>query len=263
MPAPPDPGQPGPGPALDPVRVLRPRRFDALAELMRELHPEPGPGGPRPAGPRPPVPPGPAAYESFGTAPGPDRATPGAARTAEDDTRELPPVPAAPRPGGPGAGRRRAAVALAVGAAALVGFGCALLLPARQAATAAQRPSGPAASAPAASQGTPAPDPDGPGTLRQGDTGPEVTALQQRLLRVPDVYRDGSTSGTYDAPLTAAVARFQLWYGIRGDETGVYGDDTRRALESRTAPGPGGPPLGPSDAGRAGPGHPVDRAGGT
>jgi hypothetical protein len=30
------------------------------------------------------------------------------------------------------------------------------------------------------------------------------------------------------------VARFQLWYGIRGDESGVYGDDTRRDLESRT-----------------------------
>ncbi|MCG0064482.1 peptidoglycan-binding protein, partial [Streptomyces tricolor] len=81
---------------------------------------------------------------------------------------------------------------------------------------------------------TPATDPDGPGTLRQGDTGPEVTGLQQRLLRIPDVYRDGSTHGTYDAALTEAVARFQLWYGISGDETGVYGDDTRRALESRT-----------------------------
>jgi hypothetical protein len=34
--------------------------------------------------------------------------------------------------------------------------------------------------------------------------------------------------------LRAAVARFQLWYGIRGDESGVYGNDTRRDLESRT-----------------------------
>jgi murein L,D-transpeptidase YcbB/YkuD len=48
------------------------------------------------------------------------------------------------------------------------------------------------------------------------------------------VYDKGSTSGSYDATLTAAVARFQLWYGIRGDETGVYGNDTRGALESRT-----------------------------
>ena len=257
MPTPPDPEQPHPGPVLEPVRVLRPRRFDALAELMREMHPEPPPNGPGPHGPGPhsPVPSGRQAYESFETAPGPGGTAPGAPRTAEDETQELPPVPAAPRPGGPSAGRRRAAVALAVGAAALVGFGCALLLPARQGATAAPRPSQPAASAPAspapaspapvspapaAPGGTPSADPDGPGTLRQGDTGPEVSELQQRLLRVPDVYRDGSTSGTYDAVLTEAVARFQLWYGISGDETGVYGDDTRRALESRAVPGAGG-----------------------
>ncbi|MGW4440844.1 peptidoglycan-binding protein [Streptomyces sp. NPDC004596] len=275
MPTPPEPEQPRPGPVLEPVRVLRPRRFDALAELMREMHPDPGPpepGPPRPGprepgadrpGPREPgadrrvprtaLPHGPVAsrhgaYESFGPASG-------APPAAEDDTQELPPVPAAPRAGGPGPGARRAGVALAVAAAALVGFGCALLLPARQDATAAPRPSrsaapapadpapadpAPADPAPADPAGTASSDPDGPGTLRQGDTGPEVTELQQRLLRVPDVYRDGSTSGTYDAPLTEAVARFQLWYGISGDETGVYGDDTRRALESRTAPGAGG-----------------------
>ncbi|MFJ9736438.1 peptidoglycan-binding protein [Streptomyces sp. NPDC101171] len=246
MPTPPDREPPLGGPPLEPVRVLRPRRFDALAELMRELHPEPGPGGPGQGGPRRnapgPAPTGQAGYESFGTASGPGRTASGPPRAAEDETQELPPVPAAPRPAGPGAGQRRAAVALAVGAAALAGFGCALLLPARHGATAAPRPSHPAVSAPAspapdAPGDTSATDPDGPGTLRQGDTGPEVTALQQRLLRVPDVYRDGSASGTYDAVLTAAVARFQLWYGIRGDETGVYGDDTRRALESRTAAG--------------------------
>ncbi|MFD4688272.1 peptidoglycan-binding protein, partial [Streptomyces sp. NPDC058461] len=77
-------------------------------------------------------------------------------------------------------------------------------------------------------------DPDGPGTLREGATGPEVTDLQQRLRRVPDVYADGATDGRYDTLLTEAVARFQLWYGVRGDESGVYGDDTRRDLEART-----------------------------
>nr|WP_320785205.1 peptidoglycan-binding domain-containing protein [Streptomyces sp. CRN 30] len=78
-------------------------------------------------------------------------------------------------------------------------------------------------------------DPDGPGTLREGYSGPEVTELQERLRQIPNVYEDGPTHGHYDAALTEAVARFQLWYGIRGDETGVYGDDTRRDLESRTA----------------------------
>lgn len=228
MPTPPDPERPDPGPLLEPVRVLRPRRFDALAELMREIRPEP------------------VTYEPVPRAPGPRPAPARTARPGEDDTQELPPVPPV-RPAPGAAGRtprlRRAAVVGVVAAAALVGFGCALLLPARQQAAATARPPGPATSAPPAATPTPSAvtgtDPDGPGTLRQGDTGPEVTELQERLLRIPDVYRDGSASGTYDATLTAAVARFQLWYGIRGDETGVYGDDTRRALESRTTPGDG------------------------
>ncbi|MEU2711266.1 peptidoglycan-binding domain-containing protein [Streptomyces sp. NPDC007205] len=219
MPTPLDPERPLSGRVLEPVRVVRLRRFDALAELMREME----------------------------TAPAP------AEHTDEAETQELPPVPPAPIPSGaarPARGPRLPVVAGAVAAAALLGFGCALLLPARHEAAASARPSRPAATAsPPATTPAPAPtptptraptattDPDGPGTLRQGDTGPEVTDLQRRLLRVPDVYRDGSTSGTYDATLTAAVARFQLWYGISGDETGVYGDDTRRALESRTGPG--------------------------
>ncbi|MGY5090637.1 peptidoglycan-binding protein, partial [Streptomyces sp. 900105755] len=168
----------------------------------------------------------------------------------EDETQELPPVTDGPRtaPGGRGHGAaplrsfgfgpglRRAAVAVAVGAAALVGFGCALLLPGREGTAEAAQPSGSATTAPASTPpaSDTSADPDGAGTLRQGDTGPEVVELEQRLLRIPDVYRDGSTAGTYDTALTAAVERFQVWYGISGDERGVYGDDTRRALESRT-----------------------------
>ncbi|WTI18460.1 peptidoglycan-binding protein [Streptomyces sp. NBC_00820] len=253
---------------MEPVRILRLRRFDALAELMREVMPD------------------------LETMEPPDPSPTARGREdAEDDTQELPPVAAAPPPaptasapptrptspaatipprakgpldtGSDGASRhrsgvRRAAVAATLGAAALVGFGCALLLPARhqtadaaprgpsRSAATAQASAAPPASvpgdpagAPPASAPTTAVDPDGSGTLRQGDTGPEVVELQQRLLRIPDVYRDGSTQGTYDSTLTEAVARFQLWYGISGDETGVYGDDTRRALESRTSAGTG------------------------
>ncbi|MGW0598753.1 peptidoglycan-binding domain-containing protein [Streptomyces sp. NPDC002776] len=132
----------------------------------------------------------------------------------------------------------RAAVAAALTAAALIGFGGALLLPHDQDArpdSGAAPPPPPAASQPPAASVSAAPDPDGPRTPHEGDTGPEVTELQQRLLTVPDVYAPGPTTGRYDAGLTRAVARFQLWYGIRGDETGVPGDDTRLALESRTA----------------------------
>ncbi|GAB2758106.1 peptidoglycan-binding protein [Streptomyces bullii] len=212
MSTPSEPGQPHDGPALEPIRVLRPRRTDALAELFRELTQDA------------------AGYESV-AAPAPSRAG------AEDETRELPPVGRRVRPP-EGKALRRAAVVVAVTAAALIGFGGALLLSGRntedRAAPAPQPTATPPVPPPTP---TPPAGPAGPGILREGDSGPEVTELQERLLRVPDVYRDGSTSGRYDATLTAAVARFQLWYGVRGDETGVYGDDTRLALESRTPPG--------------------------
>ncbi|MFF1299588.1 MULTISPECIES: peptidoglycan-binding protein [unclassified Streptomyces] len=208
MPTPPERGQRQDPLPLEPIRVLRPRRTDALAELFRE----PPQGSTR--------------YESV--------VMPRRLSGTEDETQELPPVPArdGARPFGFGPGLRRAAIVVGVSAAALIGFGCALLLPGRGDATAAPPP--PATPTPSAATAPAATDPDGPGTLREGANGPEVTDLQQRLLRIPNVYENGSTSGTYDAVLTEAVARFQVWYGIRGDETGVYGDDTRLALESRT-----------------------------
>ncbi|WP_316754309.1 peptidoglycan-binding domain-containing protein [Streptomyces herbicida] len=227
MSTPPDPEQPPHGPALEPVRVLRLRRFDALAELMREMRQD-AEGAEGAEG-----------YEAV--------AKPRWRNVAEDETQELPPLGhtrhATPADGrfGFGTGLRRAGVVVAVTAAALAGFGCALLLPGRGDAATAAPPAPPSMTAPttpspaATATVTAATDPDGPGTLRQGDSGPEVTELQQRLLAVPDVYRGGSADGHYDTVLTEAVARFQLWYGISGDETGVYGNDTRRALESRTS----------------------------
>ncbi|MGA5895486.1 peptidoglycan-binding domain-containing protein [Streptomyces venetus] len=237
MSTPSEPRQPHDGPALEPIRVLRPRRTDALAELMREFQQEAGrepgrePGGYEPVElPAPPA-------------------------GSEELTQELPPVAPSTRRygdgrvGRAGSGLRRTAVAMAVLAAAVIGFGGALLLrggntddeaapaprPTRSAPTPESTPTTTPTPTPTPPASAPV-DPDGAGTLREGATGPEVTELQQRLLRIPDVYRDGATSGSYDPTLTAAVARFQLWYGIRGDETGVYGNDTRAALESRTAP---------------------------
>ncbi|MEV5933432.1 peptidoglycan-binding domain-containing protein [Streptomyces sp. NPDC052079] len=215
MTTPSEPGRPHDGPPLEPVRVLRPRRTDALAELFREFEREQR-GGDEPV-PRPQPPAG-----------------------SEDRTQEMPPVPAGPPPtvGHPSI-QRGTALVLAVAAAALIGFGSALLLTDRntedRAAPAPVPSTGPppAPSSPTGQPPVPSAPAD-PGFLREGDSGPEVTELQQRLLRIPDVYRAGATDGRYDATLSAAVARFQLWYGIQGDETGVYGDDTRLALESRT-----------------------------
>ncbi|BCL18536.1 peptidoglycan-binding domain-containing protein [Streptomyces tuirus] len=244
MSTPSEPRPPHDGPALEPIRVLRPRRTDALAELMREFQQETGrdPGRQetgRESGGHDSDPGG---YESV--------ELPEPPAGSEALTQELPPVaresrrPTRAVP--PGAGLRRAAVAVAVLAAAVIGFGGALLLRGEHKHDSAAPQPRPPRAAPSTPDPTPTPptpaapapvDPDGAGTLREGATGPEVTELQQRLLDIPDVYRDGSTSGSYDPTLTAAVARFQLWYGIRGDETGVYGNNTRAALESRTAAG--------------------------
>ncbi|MFD5269603.1 peptidoglycan-binding protein [Streptomyces sp. NPDC058335] len=205
MPTADEPGKPHERPVLEPVRVLRPRNTDALAELFREMteHTE-----------------DPENAEGYESVPLP---------TPEARTQELPPVPAVKRPARRTGPRRGAVAAGAVLTAALVGFGCALLLPdGDRESTARTLPA-----TPPATTASPA-DPDGSGTLREGATGPEVTDLQQRLRRIPDVYDDGATDGRYDTVLTEAVARFQLWYGIRGDESGVYGQDTRRDLESRT-----------------------------
>ncbi|MDQ0809261.1 hypothetical protein QFZ63_000975 [Streptomyces sp. B3I7] len=272
MPTPTDPPETGGQPArrrvLEPTYVMRRRRTEALADLVREYRESRDSReskdsregwGDRSAGrgtePEP-------EYEAVlledprrGEAPATDLAT-----------EEMPPVMAPLRPPGvdpgPGVdprasrraravrraegpaegagftGRRAAAVVIGVAAAALVGFGAALVVPGVGGPDAAQRagaPSAPPATGVAASPAdTSGADPDGAGTLREGDSGPAVSELQQRLQCIPDVYRDGATDGRYDAVLRAAVARFQLWYGIRGDESGVYGNDTRRDLESRT-----------------------------
>ncbi|MEW2401271.1 peptidoglycan-binding domain-containing protein [Streptomyces sp. NPDC046862] len=242
MSTPPEPGQTTRRRPIEPTYVMRRRRTEALAELLREFEQDRA----RAEGQEPPRREPEDDYEAVPVPPTPERILP------DPETEELPPVRmgedfsagpgrgqarrrgSAPRAGG--MDLRRAAVVVGVAAAALIGFGCALLLPGGDSSDEA-RPSTPTPTPSAPSSAPPtrqAEDPDGPGTLREGDSGPEVAELQQRLRKIPNVYDNGATSGTYDATLTEAVARFQLWYGIRGDETGVYGNDTRLDLESRT-----------------------------
>ncbi|MFJ8944732.1 peptidoglycan-binding protein [Streptomyces sp. NPDC102395] len=256
MPTPDGPGQPYEREVLEPIRVLRPRNTDALAQMFREmtedadlyeavpLPPPRQPGAEADTEEIPPV----SRRASRRERVEPTRRRVGPSRRRAADARRSSGEPRPDRLAGPDRDRtagphRIAIVSLAVLAAALVGFACALLLPGRAQQAAAQLPpSAPAAPAPTAAESAPiaspepsAPaDPDGAGTLREGDTGADVTDLQQRLRRIPNVYDGGATDGRYDTVLTEAVARFQLWYGIRGDESGVYGDDTRRDLESRT-----------------------------
>ena len=105
--------------ALEPIRVLRPRNTDALAQLLDEIRQDKHYRG-----------------HPTETAPAP-RASP------DGETEELlaPDGNAHPRLG---PGQRRAAVGIAVAAAAVVGFGCSLLIPGPTEAT-------PAASSPSAS----------------------------------------------------------------------------------------------------------------
>ncbi|MFF7474891.1 peptidoglycan-binding protein [Streptomyces sp. NPDC008092] len=121
-------------------------------------------------------------------------------------------------------------------------------------------PSGPASpsasrspSSPAPSSATPSPTPSRSATptesattagaaasarptsapvLRPGDTGAEVTELQQRLAQL-NLYT-GTADGHYDSRTEDAVRTYQLARGILTDEPGVYGAATRAALESET-----------------------------
>ncbi|MFJ9819591.1 peptidoglycan-binding protein [Streptomyces sp. NPDC101151] len=80
----------------------------------------------------------------------------------------------------------------------------------------------------------PLPEIPGTGVLRQGDSGHGIYELQVRLLQIPGIYDGGPIDGRYDTEVRAAVTLFQKRYGIHGDETGVYGDNTRFALMLRT-----------------------------
>ncbi|MFJ1750648.1 peptidoglycan-binding protein [Streptomyces sp. NPDC088116] len=223
---------------LEPTHVMRRRRPRPLSdfdELFRpdESRPDAHEGG-RGEG-----------WERV-TTPGTTAAWVPEASQDSEDTDELPRVPSTGHgtewtaPTARWQRDRKVGVLAALGTAGAAGFGIALLITwsgtGERPQASAPAPAPTASTAPA-DPGTPAepvPPASDPGVLQQGDSGPRVSDLQERLLRIPDVYEGGSVSGTYDTSLTEAVGRFQLWYGIRGDETGVYGDDTRRDLESRT-----------------------------
>ncbi|MDT0611994.1 peptidoglycan-binding protein [Streptomyces lancefieldiae] len=75
-------------------------------------------------------------------------------------------------------------------------------------------------------------DHDNGSPLHRGDRGPEVAELQQRLTKV--YLYTGDIDGTFDQQVEESVRNFQWSRGIRTDELGVYGQATRRQLESET-----------------------------
>ncbi|BBA97164.1 hypothetical protein RVR_2784 [Actinacidiphila reveromycinica] len=72
--------------------------------------------------------------------------------------------------------------------------------------------------------------------LEVGDSGPAVADLQRRLSEVW-VYA-GPIDGVFDGQVKLAVATFQTWYWVTdasdGSHNGVYGPNTRAALERQT-----------------------------
>ncbi|MFI7329534.1 peptidoglycan-binding protein [Streptomyces rubiginosohelvolus] len=69
-------------------------------------------------------------------------------------------------------------------------------------------------------------------SLRPGDRGPEVGVLQNRLREV--WLYSGPSDQYYSERVENAVAVYQSYKAIQGDPVGVYGPDTRRALEAET-----------------------------
>ncbi|WP_258575368.1 hypothetical protein [Streptomyces shenzhenensis] len=91
MSTPPGPEQPHRGPVLEPVRVLRPRRLDTLAELMREFHE----GAEADARAKAPKSRHQGDFEAFDAVSASGTGTFGSG--TEDETQELPPVTDGPR----------------------------------------------------------------------------------------------------------------------------------------------------------------------
>ncbi|MFC9943372.1 peptidoglycan-binding domain-containing protein [Streptomyces pratensis] len=93
-------------------------------------------------------------------------------------------------------------------------------------------PSASATKAPTTAPATPPAEEVSGTTLRRGDRGAEVSELQRRLEEIW-VYR-GPTDGDYSERVEEAVAEFQRWVSVRSDPPGVYGPETRSALEAQT-----------------------------
>ncbi|MEV7582468.1 peptidoglycan-binding domain-containing protein [Streptomyces erythrochromogenes] len=83
-----------------------------------------------------------------------------------------------------------------------------------------QQPATPSASAPRPSSGY--------ATLRMGDSGPEVRALQEMLYGQGFTYV--SVTGVYDGQTKRGVGQLQRDRSIKGDPQGVYGPNTQAAL---------------------------------
>ncbi|MHB9862212.1 peptidoglycan-binding domain-containing protein [Streptomyces sp. YIM S03343] len=73
----------------------------------------------------------------------------------------------------------------------------------------------------------------GSAVLRRGDSGPEVVELQLRLKQL--WLFAGDADGKFDSHLDDSVRSYQWTRGLKQDPKGVYGAETRAALERETS----------------------------
>ena len=73
------------------------------------------------------------------------------------------------------------------------------------------------------------------GTLRVGDSGPEVRELQLRLKQAGYLDDSAEEDGQYSTAVQQSVFRYQAEHRIEDDVRGEYGPQTRSSLESRTS----------------------------
>ncbi|MFF0506002.1 peptidoglycan-binding protein [Streptomyces fimicarius] len=99
-------------------------------------------------------------------------------------------------------------------------------------ASASATPDGGGGASPAPPAEAPPAELAGP-SLRPGDRGPEVAELQNRLMEV--WLYSGPSDANYNDRVENAVAIYQSYKAIQGDPAGVYGPNTRRALEAETS----------------------------
>ncbi|WP_345655832.1 peptidoglycan-binding domain-containing protein [Streptomyces tremellae] len=107
----------------------------------------------------------------------------------------------------------------------------ALTTTARQAEQARQATGAPAA--PAAAHRAQGAATTSDGTLSLGDSGPQVAALQSKLSAL--YLYHGADDGSYGQSTASAVRIYQMYRHVPGDQPGVYGPNTRSALEAEPA----------------------------
>ncbi|WP_223244145.1 peptidoglycan-binding domain-containing protein, partial [Streptomyces sp. CBMA156] len=73
-----------------------------------------------------------------------------------------------------------------------------------------------------------------PRVLQYGMSGPDVTTLQQQLAKVV-CWATVPVTGQYDDTTVNTVGYVQWIWDIKGDKRGVFGPNTRAALDKRNS----------------------------